>query len=227
MKNVTREAKPAILNNEADKWTAELMVAVEKYRNTGKKVPSVLQNRYRKIEIKDALKRMYSDEDGNNFCCYCESEIDVVDYPHIEHKKPKDPDFFPEKTYEWENLHLACTKCNGNKSNKWDAVNPILDAVDDTPIDSHLSFIVDDTTGVYRSVISSRGKTTIEHADLNRSKLRTARKRIYLEILKVIQEIVRLKDNPRAFTHKEILINKSKGPHGALIQWALNEWGVT
>jgi len=185
MKNVAREAKPAILNNNADKWTAELMAAVEEYRQAGKKVPSKLQERYRKPEIRDALKRMYSDEEGNNFCCYCESEIDVVDYPHIEHKMPKDPDCFPEQTYEWENLHLACTKCNGNKSNKWDEHNPILDAVKDVPIHEHLSFLSDNTTGVYRMGLSKRGNTTIKHADLNRQKLRRARQKVYLEITAV------------------------------------------
>lgn len=225
MKNVIREAKPTILNNKAGKWTDELMVAVEKYRHTGEKVPSKLQEHYKKPEIKDALKRMYSDRDGNNFCCYCESEIDVVDYPHIEHKMPKDPDLFPEQTYEWDNLHLACSQCNGNKGNKWDEDHPILDAVKDTPIHEHMSYMVD-CTGVYRSVVTERGNTTIKHANLNRHKLLKARHRVYYEILQTIQEIIRLKDDPRISTHIEILKNKSKGSHGALIQWALEEWSI-
>lgn len=225
MKNVIREAKPAILINKADDWTDELMVAVKNYRDTGEKVPSNLQERYRKQEIKDALKRMYSDKDGNNFCCYCESEIDVVDYPHIEHKMPKDPDLFPEYTYEWENLHLACTKCNGNKSNQWNGNHPILDAVKDKPIQNHLAYMVD-ITGVYRLGLSERGNTTIKHTKLNRDKLLRARLTLYLDIMEAINEIILLKSDPKIFTHKQILKNKSKGSHGALIQWALQKWGI-
>src|SRR6185369_5705230 len=139
MKNVKRVPKPAILIEKEAKWTKELMDAVAEYKSTGKPVPPTLIERYRKDEIKDALKRMYSDEDNNNFCCYCEAKIDVVDYPHIEHRKPKDPDLFPVDAFNWDNLHLACTKCNTSKSNKWDQVNPILCAVEDNPVNDHLT----------------------------------------------------------------------------------------
>lgn len=226
MKNVLREPQPIDLVENAEKWTAELMGAVETYRKTGVSVPSYLQEHYRKASIKDALKRMYSDEEGNNCCCYCESEIDIVDYPHIEHRKPKAPDLFPESTYEWENLHLACTQCNTNKGNKWDSINPILDAVNDSPIHDHLGYTVD-ATGVYRMGLTDQGNTTIDHANLNRRKLLRARRTIYQNISEIIKLIVRLKDNPQVRTYKLILKNKAKGEFGSLIKWSMDEYGLT
>ena len=226
MKNVSRQPKPIDLIDNAELWTAELMDAVEVYRNTGKSVPPNLQERYRKTSIKDALKHMYSDQEDNNFCCYCENEIDIVDYPHIEHRKPKAPDFFPESTYEWENLHLACTKCNTKKSNQWNNDSQILDAVNDVPVSQHLIYR-NEVNGVYRFGLTDRGNTTIDHTDLNRKKLLKARQKIYLDILNAIKEIVRLKNDPRVKTCKDILRNKAKGQFGSLIQWSMDEWGIT
>lgn len=225
MKNVIREAEPAILKKNKKKWTKDLMTAVKSYHRTGKRVPSYLQERYRKDEIKDTLKRMYSDQEENYFCCYCETEIDIVDYPHIEHKMPKDPDMFPEQTYEWDNLHLVCTKCNGNKRNLWDNAHPILDAAIDIPVSDHMAYTVD-YTGIYRQGLTDRGNTTIEHAKLNRKKLLKARQKIYFEVLKAIQEIILLKNDPRISTYKEILNNKAAGPFGSFIQWSLEDWKI-
>lgn len=225
MKNVTRGPKPAILIEKENKWTTELMTAVAEYRHSGKAVPPLLLNRYRNKEIRDALKRMYSDEDGNNFCCYCESKIDVVDFPHIEHRKPKDPDLFPEEAFSWKNLHLACTKCNNKKSNQWDAVNPILCAVQDNPVSDHLSY-EDDFPDVYRHAESPRGLTTIIQTDLNRKTLLKSRLILYHSILKLFREIVRLKNDHRTYTFREILKKKAKGEYGSLIQWSLEKWGL-
>lgn len=190
MKNVSREPKPIDLVDNAKRWTTELLDAVKVYRDTGKKVPPNLKERYKKDSIKDALKRMYSDQEDNTFCCYCETEIDIVDYPNIEHRKPKAPDFFPESTYEWKNLHLACTQCNTQKSNQWNHGSPILDSVNDVPVNTHLIYKAD-VTGVYRLGLTARGNTTIDHTSLNRRKLLKARQKIYLDISEAIKEIIR------------------------------------
>lgn len=197
MKNVIRETKPLTLHKNAATWKQDLMAAVAIYKRNGTPVPARLKDKYKKAEVLAALKRMYSDDDGNNFCCYCEAEIDVVDYPHIEHRKPKAPDKFPESTFVWNNLHLSCSICNNNKLDQWDRDNPILDAVRDNPIKDHLEYR-DDNTGVYRNALSMRGKTTIEHTDMNRHKLRRARQTIYRDVSEAIKEILLLRDDPRA-----------------------------
>ena len=50
----------------------------------------------------------------------------VVAYEHIEHLKPKSK--YPELAFQWENLHLACQRCNVEKGDRFDEDNPILDA---------------------------------------------------------------------------------------------------
>lgn len=225
MKNVRRENKPTILRDKGEIWTKELLEMIKKCRPSGRKVPARLQNRYKNHEIMDVLRRMYIDPDGICLCCYCESEIDDVGYPNIEHRYPKDPDKYPEKTFEWDNLHLACTKCNCAKGNKWDNVNPILDAVIDNPIGYHLEYY-DHGDGVYRDPRTERGKTTVLHADLNRPPLLTSRRRIYGDLRNMIYEIRRLKNNPRVLTRMEIIRRMTRCKHGSLILWALEINGI-
>jgi len=42
-----------------------------------------------------------------------ESEITHIDYGHIEHFKPKGTPAYYEFAVEWNNLLLACGRCNG------------------------------------------------------------------------------------------------------------------
>ena len=46
-------------------------------------------------------------------CAYCEGRISDVAYPNIEHKLPKSK--YPKLVCDWENLTIACPKCNTNK----------------------------------------------------------------------------------------------------------------
>ncbi len=200
------------------------MVAVRKYRRDGTAIPPQLKNRYRKQSVLDALKQMYSDPEGNALCCYCESEIEIVAYPHIEHRQPKDPNCFPEKTFTWRNLHLGCPKCNGHKGNKWNDDYPILDAAVDN-VKEHLGY-ESKPNGVYRLTKSERGITTEQHADLNRGHLIKARQKILLSILKTIELIKENEGDPEMHTYKQILRDEAKGQYGTLIQWALETGGI-
>lgn len=219
-----RSPKPLTLHKNAEKWKRELMVAVRKYRRDGTTIPSKLKIRYKKQPVLDALKQMYSDPEGNALCCYCESEIEIVTYPHIEHRKPKDPDCFPEKTFTWTNLHLGCPKCNGHKGNQWNADYPILDAAVDN-VSEHLDY-VPKPAGVYRLTKSERGITTEKHADLNRDHLIKARQKILWSILKTIDLIKDNEEDPAMHTYKQILRDEAKGKFGSLIQWALEKGGI-
>ena len=58
-------------------------------------------------------------------CAYCEGTIGDVAYTHIEHKLPKSK--YPTLVCAWENLTIACPRCNTNKGN-YDAPEcPLLD----------------------------------------------------------------------------------------------------
>ncbi|NBC09796.1 MAG: aminoglycoside phosphotransferase [Bacteroidetes bacterium] len=61
-------------------------------------------------EVKAKLAKMCS---GAKRCCYCEDSM----ADEIEHIWPKD--FFPERTFVWENYLFACGPCNGPKSNRF------------------------------------------------------------------------------------------------------------
>ena len=223
MRNVKRIDKPESLREYADTWTTELMEAIEKFRLEGVPIPKHLPNRYKNDDVLDALKRMYNDEDGRVYCCYCEAQISVVNYPHIEHRKPKAHDLFPEHTYNWENLHLACEICNRAKSTKWDRDNEILDAVSDVPISNHLGYC-GGSGGIYRETLSNRGITTVIHADLDRPTLRKARMVVYVDTLNTITEIKALGNNPRAFTALRQLKDKCSGVFGSMIKSLLDKF---
>ncbi len=221
MKNVNRVSEPSILRENSKKWTDDLLAAIDNYKKNGVIIPPKVKNRYKKKDVLDALKRMYSDGYGTCFCCYCESPIEDVGYPHIEHRKPKDKDLFPKETFNWRNLHLACEKCNKNKGIQWDISNQILDAVKDKPIEKHLGYKVTYPEGVYVETITQRGVTTEKHTDLNREPLRIARLKILNSIKESVDIIKASSNEPRAYTAKQMLFDKCSGIHGSLIAWAL------
>ena len=160
-----------------------------------------------------------------NLCCYCESEVGTVRADQIEHRRPVD--LFPQHVFDWENLHLGCGACNGHKSAKWDAANPILDAVADVPITDHLDYGMSET-GVRRIFLTPRGHTTEQHADLNRERLRHARGFVLQGVLAAILAIRnRLDIDPsdiEAANRRHELEDKRVGPYGSLIQWAIETW---
>ncbi|WP_224370718.1 retron system putative HNH endonuclease [Hyalangium versicolor] len=100
-------------------------------------------SRYRHDDIKAALKTAFHGK-----CAYCESFILHIDYPHIEHFRPKSK--YPNKAFDWSNLLLACGVCNGSehkgdefplKADKGPLVNPCAEE----PA-THLSFDFDPVT---------------------------------------------------------------------------------
>jgi uncharacterized protein (TIGR02646 family) len=226
MRIVKRLQEPESLRKNAVKWTKALLDAIEKAKKEGSKAPDSLYNHYKQPDILVRLRQMY----GNGevcYCCYCESIIDDVSYEQIEHRMPKrmSLDKYPERTYLWSNLHIACEKCNRSKGNKFNEGAPILDAATDTIAD-HLGYTLSPTKGVYRQTKSKRGITTVEHADLDRSSLRIARLKVWIETIKAIQEIVKFGSGAEAYTAKEMLRDKCDEEHGSLIKHLLDEGGL-
>ena len=162
MRNVTRAPKPRSLATNAARWKRELLAEIDDATANGRKPQSKFFDKYNKPDVRLALQNMYS-----NCCCYCEAYIAVVTKPHIEHRKPKAANRFPELTFEWNNLHLGCPNCNGAKSDQWDNNDEVLDAVQDVPITDHLSYELSEV-GVLRAARTDRGVTTVNFADLNR-----------------------------------------------------------
>lgn len=224
-KTIRPQIIPRSLTKYGEKWTKKLLDAIEEAKRNDTKVPDRFYNKYKKDDVLDALKRMYGDKDFS-YCCYCESIINDVSYEQIEHRMPKRKtlDKYPENTYDWENLHLACGICNGHKDNKYDENEPILDAaVDD--IEQHMGYKLK-PQGVYRETLSPRGITTVEHADLDRPALLKVRMKIWVETVNAIGEIRKLSNDPRVYTAKKALRDTCKGEHGSLIKYLMIDHGV-
>lgn len=182
MINRVRTKIPKSLKDKANTWKTELLVQRALSRAAGIDVPKKFINRYKKKDVLIALAKIY-----NNLCCYCDSSVGIVDFPHIEHRRPKGR--FPRRTFDWANLHLACTKCNIAKGEQWDSHNPILDAIVDIPISDHFSY-----RAGFCLERTPRGKTTKDHADLNRDELVNARETIEARVVNIIE---RINDDPR------------------------------
>ncbi|MBD1393828.1 HNH endonuclease family protein [Mucilaginibacter glaciei] len=115
MIHVNRAAKPPILSKKEAVWVAAINGALLKPRTPTVKLElDKAINKYQHNKIKDALVLMFHGK-----CAYCESYIINVDYGDIEHFKPKGK--FPLEAVVWENLLLACAKCNGagQKGDEW------------------------------------------------------------------------------------------------------------
>ena len=164
MIKITRSAKPAVLIDKEADWIVALHTA------STKREKERASNKYRHPQVQEALKVMFHGK-----CGYCESRIEHMSDPHIEHYRPKSR--FPELTFDWNNLLLACGKCNsiqykGDKFPEANVWGPIVNPCIDNP-DDHFSFVYDVQARLANVVATTgRGKTTEELIGLNRSDLR-------------------------------------------------------
>ena len=156
MIRLNHEPHPEVLVKHGEAWTAEYMRWSEK--RVGRE-----PRRYAHPAIRSALEA-----ETRSKCAYCEARINDVAYTHIEHKLPKSK--HPEMVCTWENLTIACPKCNGNKHDYDDPECPLLDAyVDD----------VEDAVAFGGPLALPRGgaraRATITRLELNRKDLLFAR----------------------------------------------------
>ena len=165
MIRVNRTEKPVVLADNAAKWKREIRSA--RTADTRKKA----QNKYQHQDIKQALEEMFHGK-----CAYCESKITHIDYGHIEHFRPKGTPAYYELAVEWNNLLLACGRCNGaeNKGTKFPLGNkggPLINPGKDYP-SRHLRFDYDPKLKLANVLgKSERGETTWRILGLNRPKL--------------------------------------------------------
>lgn len=130
MIRIDKQSEPSILRNNKVTWTNELMG----YIRRDEEVPASLKNRYNHDEVKTTLKN-----ECYYKCMYCESTVSHVAYEHIEHIRPKAKNKFPELTYEWTNLGLACPICNHNKGDRYDIDTPFINPYEDNPEDHFIA----------------------------------------------------------------------------------------
>lgn len=171
MIRVQKGQAPPVLAANAATWTKDLLAA--KAAKAAKKIES----RYQSHEVKAALVR-----DFHGKCAYCESFIRHVDYGDIEHFRPKANPKWRHLTFDWNNLLLACGRCNGreNKGTRFPEASedgPIVNPCEEEPSD-HLRFEFEPAAklaSVYGR--TPRGVTTEQVLGLNRKELRAERSR--------------------------------------------------
>jgi len=157
------------------------------------------KNLYAHSKIKNALIEIQA-----NKCCFCESKVIQVDDGDVEHFRPKAaykqkqsdklqrPGYF-WLAYDWDNLFLACTKCNQrNKKNMFPLIkeesrakNNLDTLSDEKPYFIHPEFDIPEDHITFEGPFikqkngSIRGKKTILELDLKRIPLFDTRKEIF------------------------------------------------
>lgn len=127
MIQVSKKEIPDILQRNQQEWTTILINLVHEYGGYDKipeSIKNIAVNKYRHEEIKNAVIDITKGK-----CVFCESYIDNVDYPNIEHFYPKS--VHPKFTFKWSNLFPACRKCNIPKDDFDTKNNPFLHPVKD------------------------------------------------------------------------------------------------
>jgi uncharacterized protein (TIGR02646 family) len=174
MIKVERTSKPNILSNHEERWKNQYLNAIDEHENQpdakSKKNKDAAEKRYNHKEVKSALNKMFAGK-----CAYCESQILHIDYGDIEHFYPKSQ--YSVKCFDWDNLLLACGKCNGKsyKGDKFplsDEGTPLLvNPVNDDP-DVYFTFEFDIDTGTANVIsLNERGEVTESTLGLNRTEL--------------------------------------------------------
>lgn len=130
MTKLQKGPEPNVLAQNKTAWTAQLLAHIQ----NNQPVPKTLANRYNHQDVKGALR-----SETNSKCMYCESPVLHITFEHIEHIKPKAKDKYPELTFEWANLGLACPTCNMNKSDTYSQSSPFINPYIDDPIKHFVS----------------------------------------------------------------------------------------
>ena len=166
MIKVRRGPIPGTLARNGSRWKMQLLATADPKK-------AEVRTRYSSPEIKAALLQTFMSK-----CAYCESKIRQIDYGQIDHFRPFL--LFPDLTYEWSNLFLACGVCNGAqfKGARFPEEaegGPLVNPCEEDPA-AHLDFVFDTTTklaSIYGK--TDRGKTTVSVFGLNRHELREYR----------------------------------------------------
>ncbi|MFD2787033.1 HNH endonuclease [Hymenobacter rubripertinctus] len=182
MVKIDKKPEPIVLANNKNHWTTLLMGHIAR----GEVVPSSLSSNYNQTEVKSILK-----EESRGKCMYCESNVSHVAYEHIEHIKPKAKDKYPDLTFEWNNLGLACPKCNINKSDNYDDNLPFINPYSEDPELSLFSL----GPWIYPMPGNDRGFITEQTIQLNRVDLIEKRLERINEIRRLIELYVRQKND--------------------------------
>jgi uncharacterized protein (TIGR02646 family) len=186
MRRLEKDPEPIILTEKKAVWLADYLA----YLAGDPNIPAKAATRYNHPDIKDAVKKETYDK-----CLYCESKITHTQPGDIEHILPKR--LYPNLTFEWENLSLACRICNQNKGDYNDPKQSLINPYKDAP-QEFLRALGPFVEGIDPKL---RGKLTVRKFNLNRTELLEWR----AEVVTRIQPLVELWKKADEGSEKEAL----------------------
>ena len=180
-----KQNSPEILRENAANWRDKLCSTI----NSGNTPTQAQKTRYNHEDIKAALVTETSGK-----CAYCESKIRHIDDGDIEHIVPKS--VIPEKTFDWENLTIACTVCNRNKGTYYGEPGTSKELINPYQDDPAAHFLF------YKEILSPtpeslRAHHTENEIDLNRSDLIEKRREKVQELHQLITAYAQAEDQYR------------------------------
>lgn len=184
MIQILKKDIPDILQKNQQEWTISLINLVQEYGGFDKipdRLKSEAVDKYRHEDIKKAVIDITKGK-----CVFCESYIEDVDYPNIEHFYPKS--VHPKFAFKWSNLFPACRKCNIPKDNFDTKVNPFINPLKDN---AEVYFEYDELKIKIRSDAPNWQKAynTIDKCNLDRISLCRQHSNILLSFYDVEVEI--------------------------------------
>jgi uncharacterized protein (TIGR02646 family) len=122
-------------------------------------------------EIRDDGLELY--RRFNRKCVFCESRVEHVARPHIEHYRPKGREEFQSLMFDWSNWLASCGRCNEKKWKHFPITNGVPDLIDPSSENTapHLRFVGAEAIG-----LTARGEETVKMLGLDRMPLRNERK---------------------------------------------------
>ena len=195
MIRLNKGAQPQVLVDNGASWTAEYVKWCE---NPGGTEP----RRYAHSDIRLALEL-----ETNSKCVYCEGRSSGVAYMHIEHKLPKRKR--PKLVCAWDNLTIACPKCNTNKGDYDEPECPLLDPYKDD-VEQEVVFL----GPLALAGGGPRGHATIARLELNRSDLVFERGEVMTGLDKLFDLVERAGSQPDVLRALWLEIDAATGAKG-------------
>lgn len=227
MIKINKEEEPEILIQNIDEWTNELLELIKNYGS----FTNIPENEKKKISSKykhpDIINKLSEASFGK--CAYCECVPGESSYIEVEHFEPKS--LYPEKTYSWDNLLPACSKCNRSKSSFDTRTYPMINPSVDDPA----MYLTYDYLMVKAIKENDKASNTINKCDLNRPNLIDSRAKIMVNLtsfLKRLEECLKeinINDTSRKINklaniieELEIAISPDK-PYSGFCNWFMSE----
>ncbi len=185
MIHVRRSPCPKKLQKEGPVWLKDLRQAktdcerikndpnsTEKEKAEAERSFKAAQGKYNHSTIKRALQTMFNGGvvSKSTKCAYCETAIESPKGQDIEHFYPKA--VYLDKTFDWDNLLIACVSCNEEFKGDDFPVDPegrplLINPTSEEPAD-HLSFLFDvETLESHVEGKDEMGRITVDFFALN------------------------------------------------------------